>query len=111
MIGLYFSADWCTPCQVFTPLLKHLYSCQCVHCTETNGNIPPFEVVLMSRCCDTRASEQYFSTMPWSAMLHVKATGARGLALIDKFAITTIPALILLDREGVVLCRNVHERL
>jgi hypothetical protein len=47
--------------------------------------------------------------MPWSAMLH--ATGAWGLALRDKFAITTIPALVLLDGEGAVLCRNAHERL
>jgi thiol-disulfide isomerase/thioredoxin len=48
VIGLYFSADWCTPCQAFTPLLKHLYSCKNAHCTETNRNIPPFEVVLVS---------------------------------------------------------------
>ena len=96
---------------MFTHLLKHLYSCKHAHCTETNRNIPPFEVVLVSRCRDTRASEQYFSTMPWSAMLHAEATGARGLALRDKFAITTIPALVLLDGEGAVLCRNAHERL
>ena len=111
MIGLYFSADWCAPCQAFTPLLKHLYSCKHAHCTETNRNIPPFEVVLVSRCRDTRASKHYFSTMPWAVMLHAKAMGARGLALRDKFAITTIPALVLLDGEGVVLCRKAHERL
>jgi thiol-disulfide isomerase/thioredoxin len=111
VIGLYFIADWCTPCQALTPLLKHLYSCKRAHCTETNRNIPPFEVVLVSRCRDTRASEHYFSTMSWSAMLHVEATGARGLALRDKFAITTIPALVLIDWEGAVLFRNAHERL
>jgi hypothetical protein len=44
-------------------------------------------------------------------MLHAEATGARGLALRDKFAITTIPALVLLDGEGAVLCQNAHERL
>jgi hypothetical protein len=49
--------------------------------------------------------------MPWAAMLHAEATGARGLALRDKFAIPTIPALVLLDGEGAVLCRNAHERL
>ena len=48
VISLYFSADWFTPCQAFTPLLKHLYSCKCAHCTETNRNIPSFEVVLVS---------------------------------------------------------------
>jgi nucleoredoxin len=111
VIGLYFSADWCTPCQVFNPLLKNLYLCKRAHCTETNRNIPPFEVVLVSRCREARATEHYFSTMPWAAMLHAEATGARGEALRDKFAISTIPALVLLDGEGAVLCRNVHERL
>jgi hypothetical protein len=33
------------------------------------------------------------------------------LALRDKFAITTTPALVLLDGEGAVLCQNAHERL
>ena len=111
VIGLYFSADWFTPCQAFTVLLKHLYSCKRAHCTETNRNIPSFEVVLVSQCRDTQASKHYFSTMPWAAMLHAEATGARGLALRDKFAITTIPALVLLDGEGAVLCWNAHERL
>ena len=111
MIGLYFSADWCTPCQTFSPLLKNLYSCKRAHCKETNRNIPPFEVVLVSRCRDARASEHYFSSMPWAAMLHAEATGARGLALREKFSITTIPALVLLDGEGAVLCQNAHERL
>ena len=98
-------------CQAFTPLLKHLYSCKRAHCTETNRYIPPFEAVLVSQCQDTRASEQYFFTMPWLAMLHAEATGAQGLALGGKVAITTILALVLLDREGAVLCRNAHERL
>ena len=111
VIGLYFSADWCSPCQAFNPLLKKLYSDKRAHCNETNRHIPPFEVVLVSRCRDARASEHYFSTMPWSAMLHAEATGTRGRALRDKFAITTIPALVLLDGEGAVLCRNAHERL
>ncbi len=111
MIGLYFSADWCTPCQVLNPLLTRLYSGKRAHCTGTNRNIPPFEVVLVSRCQDARATEHYFSTMPWVAMLHAKATGARGLALQDRWAITTIPALVLLNGEGAVLCRNAHEWL
>ncbi len=111
VIGLYFSTDWCTPCKVFNPLLTKLYACKHAHCTKTNRNIPAFEVVLVSGCREARATEHYFSTMPWAAMLHAEATGARGSALRDKFATTTIPALVLLDGEGAVLCRNAHERL
>jgi hypothetical protein len=44
-------------------------------------------------------------------MMHAEASGKRGLALRNKFDITTIPALVLLDGEGAVLCRNAHDRL
>jgi thiol-disulfide isomerase/thioredoxin len=111
IIGLYFSADWCPPCQAFNPLLRHLHSSKRAYCDNSNKNIPPFEVVLVSRCKDTSATEQYFSAMPWTAMTHVEASGKTGLDLLHKFGITTIPALVLLDGEGAVVCRNAQEKL
>jgi nucleoredoxin len=111
VIGLYFSAEWCPPCQVFNPLLKQLHFSKQAHCNKAIRNIPPFEVVLVSQCRDARATKQYFSEMPWTVMTHAKASGKRGLALRDKFGITTIPALVLLDGEGAVLCRNAQGRL
>ena len=111
VIRIYFSADWCPPCQVFNPLLKRLHSSMRAHCDKANKNIPHFEMVLVSRCKDARATEQYFSKMPWAAMTHADAAGKRGLALRERFGIMTIPALVLLDGEGVVLCQNAQERL
>jgi hypothetical protein len=111
VIRLYFSVERCPPCQVFNPLLKQLHSSKQAHCDKATRSIPPFEVVLVSQCQDTRATKHYFSEMPWTAMTHVEASGKQGLALRDKFGITTIPALVLIDREGAVLCQNVQERL
>ncbi len=111
VIRLYFSADWCPPCQAFNPLLKHLHSSKTAHCDKKRRNIPPFEVVLVSRYIDVRATEHYFSAMPWTAMTHDEASGKKGLDLLNKFGIRTIPALVLLDREGAVLCRDAQERL
>ncbi len=37
--------------------------------------------------------------------------GVLGLNLRGKFGITTTPALILLDKEGAVLCQNAQDRL
>jgi thiol-disulfide isomerase/thioredoxin len=48
VIGLYFSAEWCPPCQVFNPLLKQLHSSKQAHCNKATINIPLFEVVLVS---------------------------------------------------------------
>ncbi len=77
----------------------------------TPMNIPPFEVVLVSRCQDPAATAQYFSTMLWMAMTHAAASGLQGSHLQDMYGITTIPALVLLDGAGTVLCRNGHDRL
>jgi nucleoredoxin len=106
VIGLFFSADQCPPCQHFTPLLTKLHANKQAHCTPTNRNIPPFKVVLVSRCHDAEATYRYFATMPWAAMTHAAALGELGTALRDRFSVTTIPALIILDGEGTVICSN-----
>ncbi len=111
VIGLYFSADWCPPCQVFTPLLKQLHSSKQAHCSKANRNIQPFEVVLVLGCRDHTATNCYFSAMPWTAMTHAEAVGKRGQDLQNRFGIRATPALVLLDREGVVLCQNVQRGL
>ena len=111
VIWIYFSADWCPPYQVFIPLLKRLHSSMRAHCDKANKNIPHFEVVLVSRCQDANATDRYFSKMPWAAMTHDGTAGKRGLALRERFGITTIPALVFLDGEGAVLCQNVQESL
>ncbi len=53
MIGLYFSADWCQPCSVFTPFLKKLYAAQKAHGAEQ------LEVVLVSQCREAKATKHY----------------------------------------------------
>jgi nucleoredoxin len=111
VIVLYFSAEWCPPCQHFTPLLTKLHANKQAHCTPMNRNIPPFEVVLVSRCHEAEATDRYFATMPWVAMTHAAASGELGTALHDRFSVTTISALIILDGEGTVICSNGHEQL
>ena len=44
-------------------------------------------------------------------MTHADVAGTRGLALRERFGLTTIPALVLLDGEGAVLCQNAQESL
>ncbi len=44
-------------------------------------------------------------------MPHATAAGPRGKALLAKFGVTTIPALILLDNDGRVICTDNRVRL
>ncbi len=111
VVGIYFSADWCTPCVQFTPLLMSLHASRRAHGTAASKSIPPFKVILVLRCHNAAATEQYFAKMPWTAMQHTKSSGHRGLALMEEFGVTSIPALILLDGEGAVICRDSQEHL
>ncbi len=111
VVGIYFSADWCTPCVQFTPLLMSLHASRRAHGMAAAKSIPPFEVILVLRCHDAAATKQYFSKMPWTAMPHAESIGHRGLALMEEFGVTSIPTLILLNGEGAVICREGQEHL
>jgi hypothetical protein len=111
VVGIYFSADWCTLCVQFTPLLMNLHASYRAKNTAATTSIPPFEVILISRCWDAAATEHYFSSMPWTAMPHADASGPQGAALVEDFGVTSILALILLDGEGAVVCRDGQEQL
>jgi hypothetical protein len=47
----------------------------------------------------------------WPAMLHKSVMGYLGISLFQWFGLTTIPALVLLDRNGIGLCTNAQSRL
>jgi nucleoredoxin len=111
VVGIYFSADWCTPCVQFTPLLMNLHASHRAKNTAATTATPPFKVILISQCWDAAATEHYFSAMPWTAMPHADTIGLRGAALMEKFGVIMILALILLDGEGAVVCRHGQEQL
>ncbi len=98
VIGLYFSADWCQPCSVFTPVLEKLYTAQRARGTNQ------LEVVLVSQCQEAKAMTYYREDMLWLSMWH-EADDEAGMEactslLMTKFGITSIPALVLLDKRG-----------
>jgi hypothetical protein len=88
-----------------------LHASRRAHGMAASKSIPPFEVILVLRCHNAAATEQYFAKMPWTAMPHAESSGHRGLALMEEFGVTSIPALILLNGEGVVICRDGQEHL
>jgi hypothetical protein len=92
-IGIYFSADWCNPCTLFTPLLTKFY-CAGRH---LGPDRKAFEVVLVSRCRSEIDTSNYFATMPWTAMAHADAMGPCGQDLMSRLGVTTIPALVILN--------------
>lgn len=138
VVGLYFSADWCSPCQTFTPSLQSFYerhndaakpTKKQLKASQASGVPPPkaFEIVFVSRCRSFDASAQYFSKMPWLALpfaseedyedLGLGASGG-GAALniaeeLSKYYnVKSIPTLILLDgATGKVITKEGRAKL
>ena len=99
-VGVYFCVDWCGPCKAFTPNLKNYYTAQ--RASRARNNEGTLEIVLVSRCRTAPESESLFSTMPWTAMLHLDSVGKRGNDLMANFRVSTIPALVFLDGTGAI---------
>ncbi|XP_073280152.1 probable nucleoredoxin 1 [Primulina huaijiensis] len=93
VVGLYFSASWCGPCQRFTPKLVEVY----------NQLLPDgkFEIVFVSGDEDNESFSSYFSKMPWLAVPFSESETREKLD--DLFSVRGIPHLAILNEEGEVL--------
>lgn len=94
VVGLYFSADWCGPCRAFTPRLVQFYN------DRKSVHPDDFEVVFVSRDRSASSFASYYSKMPWLAISFSDNDVAA--ALSDRYGVSGIPALILLNSDGVV---------
>ena len=64
VVGLYFSAHWCPPCQGFTPKLVDFY--QGFKQRTDKGDC--LEIVYISSDKDEEQFTEYFNSMPWLAV-------------------------------------------
>jgi hypothetical protein len=71
------------------------------------------EIVLVLRCREAKATKHYGLEMPRLLMYHdannIVKMKTTMTALMAKFGITTIPALVLLDEHGQVICTEGSE--
>jgi hypothetical protein len=88
----------------FKPGLEKLYSVQAAQGADR------LEIVLASGCCEAKATKHFSLEMPWRAMCHDAnneiGMKSRTTALMAKFGIITIPALVLLEERGKVICKD-----
>jgi hypothetical protein len=66
------------------------------------------DIVLVSRCQEAKATQDWGLGMPWLSMRHDSNNEVemktRTTALMAKFGITTIPALVFLNKHWQVIC-------
>ncbi len=95
--ALYFSAHWCPPCRMFTPVLVEWY-------TKFKPGHPDFELVFVSADRDAESMQNYIKEagMPWPAVAFDKARGETFM----RYAASGIPYLVLIDAEGKAVTGN-----
>mmetsp|Transcript_2720 Transcript_2720/g.2875 ORF Transcript_2720/g.2875 Transcript_2720/m.2875 type:complete len:290 (+) Transcript_2720:87-956(+) len=96
-IGLFFSASWCVPCQVFTAKLIAFYH----HHLSKGRN--DFEIIFISADKDETAFLEYYHTMPWITLPY---QDERIKLLSNRFSVREIPLLILVDPTGSMITTN-----
>lgn len=89
--ALYFSAEWCPPCKMFTPKLVEWYK-------EFKAKHPDFELVFVSSDQDEASMNNYIKSdgMPWP---YVKFDKARE-ETFQKYSSDGIPYLVLIGEDG-----------
>jgi len=90
IIGLFFSASWCPPCQGFSGKLLDFYN-------KYHGSDPSktFEVVQISSDRDEQGFQQFVQNTPWLSLPFVDRE--RKARLSKKFKVQSIPALVIVN--------------
>lgn len=95
-VGIYFGAHWAPPCRLFTPQLKDFYNK-----INGDGSAMKFEVVFCSNDGKDDAFLRNYQEMPWKAVPY--SDDQRIQNLKQKFGISGIPSLVVLDKNGDVV--------
>ncbi|KAL0351718.1 UNVERIFIED_CONTAM: putative nucleoredoxin 2 [Sesamum calycinum] len=101
-IGLYFSAEWCSPGVEFTPKLASIYR-KINQESSLNGHHQDFQIVFVSSDHDQTSFDSYFRTMPWLALPY----GDPNIKTLTKyFDIRGIPSLVILGPDGKTVTKQ-----
>jgi nucleoredoxin len=91
LVCLYFSASWCPPCVKFSPLLKEFYK---------NTSRQDIQIVYVSSDRSLDEFKNYYGSMPWLAIPTDAKAAQVKTNLANKFRLTGIPTLIVLDAKS-----------
>jgi len=93
---VYFSAHWCPPCRMFTPVLAEAYK------QYGDGDV---EIIFVSSDRDQGSFDEYFAGMPWMAVPFVDRKRKDNLS--QKYGVQGIPMLVVLNGDdGQLITAN-----
>ncbi|OQR76972.1 putative nucleoredoxin 3-like [Tropilaelaps mercedesae] len=95
IILIYFSAHWCPPCRMFTPILADVYS-------QLKKQHKKVEVIFVSSDRDEASMYQYMEESHGDWFTVTFNDSARS-ELGKHFSVRGIPTLIVLGKDGTVI--------
>ena len=95
-VGLYFSAQWCPPCEKFTPRLITVYN-------SLKDKTQDFEIVFISVDRDEAGYLNCYQSMPWFAFPYEDETIK---FLLKYFDVQAIPSLVIIGPDGKTVTRE-----
>lgn len=95
VVGIYFSAAWCGPCRVFSPVLFKY----------RDKYADDFQVVFVSSDKSDVAQAEYMKKNKMNCPT-MKRRGPAANALSQKYGVRGIPSLVLLDHKGNFFTRD-----
>ncbi|KAM9306354.1 nucleoredoxin-like protein 2 [Pholidichthys leucotaenia] len=98
VVGIYFSAGWCSPCRDFTPILCDFYT----ELVEERDPPAQFEIVFVSSDKSTDDFIEYYHDMhgDWLAL---PWTDEYKNVLKERYKITAVPRLVIVKENGDVI--------
>jgi nucleoredoxin len=95
VVAVYFSAEWCGPCQTFSP--------QLVKFAEKNAAKMAVVFVSLDRSNGSMLAYMKKAGMPWAA---TPFKSSSGMGLMKNNNISGIPTLLVLGKDGKALTSN-----
>jgi nucleoredoxin len=104
VIGVYFCGAWSSACSGVTSNLCSIYeSVRSVHAAQNSGH-SPFEIIFASVDRDLTSFNAQYDSMPWLAIPYQNRKVVQDLA--QQFRVSSVPSVVLLDSDGVIIARN-----
>jgi len=98
-VGIYFSAQWCSPCRGFTPKLSEWY--------EKSLKDKGMKIVFVSGDRDEESFKSYYSEQPWAALPY--ASRDLTAKLNKTYKVQGIPSFVILSESGEVITKDGRE--
>lgn len=104
VVGLYFTASTCHPCQAFTPILATVYRNMTLAAYKSLAMKDQMDVVLVSMDRDEFAFHDYLLQTPFLAVPFRRRQVAQDLW--KRYEVKKIPTLIFVNENGEELERD-----